>query len=396
MSQQNKIPCTIIRGGTSKGVFFHEENLPEDRDLRDKILLSAFGSPDLRQIDGLGGSYSVTSKTAIIGPGREAGIDVNYTFGQVSITAPLVDYRGNCGNISSAVGPFAIDEGLVVAQEPVTTVRILNTNTGKIIEAEVPVVDGRAAIEGDCEISGVPGTGACIRLGFVDPGGSVTGKLLPTGRAVDILNVPGLGKIEASLVDAGNPGVFVRAADVGLTATETAEELDAIPGMLDKLERIRSVAAMAMGLVDDAERATESSPAIPKMAVVAPPITYQGVNGTIHAETIDIVARIMTMQRTHRAYALTGAIALAAAASLPGTIVAEAARTPPGDVTQIRLGHPAGTMNLEVLTAQTNGSKQLLKVIAERTARRLMDGYVYIPKRVWATTANVEKALPSR
>ena len=319
MSQQNKIPCTIIRGGTSKGVFFHEKDLPEDSSLRDEILLSAFGSPDPRQIDGLGGSYSVTSKAAIIGPGREPGIDVNYTFGQVSVTAPLVDYRGNCGNISSAVGPFAIDEGLVTAQEPVTTVRILNTNTGKIIEAEIPVVDGRAAIDGDCEIAGVPGTGARIRLGFVDPGGSVTGKLLPSGRTVDILNVPGLGEIQASLVDAGNPGVFVRAADVGLTATETAEELDTIPGMLDKLERIRSAAAVVMGFVDDVERATELSPAIPKMAVVAPSATYQVANGLIHADAIDIVARIMTMQRTHRAYALTGAIALAAAASLPGT-----------------------------------------------------------------------------
>jgi len=393
LSRQNKIPCTIIRGGTSKGIFFHEEDLPENTALRDKILLSAFGSPDPRQIDGLGGSYSITSKAAIIGPGQEPGIDVNYTFGQVSITAPLVDYRGNCGNISSAVGPFAIDEGLVAAQEPVTTVRILNTNTGKIIEAEVPVVDGRAAIDGDCEIAGVPGTGARIRLGFVDPGGSVTGKMLPTGRTVDILNVPGLGKIEASLVDAGNPGVFVRAADVGLTATETAEELDAIPDMLDRLERIRSVAAVAMGLVDDAERATELSPAIPKIAVVAPPTTHQGVNGLIRAEAIDIVARIMSMQRTHRAYALTGAIALAAAASLPGTIIAEAAKIPSSNVTQIRLAHPAGSMNLEVFTAQTNGCKQVLKIIAERTARRLMDGYVYIPKRVWTARRKVGKAL---
>ncbi len=385
MSQQIKIPCTIMRGGTSKGVFFHEADLPEDRAARDQILLAAFGSPDPRQIDGLGGSYSTTSKAAIIGPGRRPGIDVNYTFAQVSVVAPLVDYVGNCGNVSSAVGPFAIDEGLVQAEAPVTKVHILNTNTDKVIEAEIPVTDGRAAIEGDCRIAGVPGTGARIRLGFVDPGGSVTGKLLPTGRAREVLVVPGLGEIEASLVDAGNPCAFVRAADVGLKATETPEELDAIPGVLDRLEHIRSVAAVAMGLVDDAGRATQLSPAVPKIAVVAPPITYRDVGGSmVRAEDVDLVARIMSLQRTHRAYALTGAIATAAAAGIPSTIVAEAMGQKGGASGPFRLGHAAGRMTLEVVTAQTNGHTQLLKVIAERTARRLMDGYVYVPKRVWA------------
>ncbi len=385
MSQQHKIACTIMRGGTSKGLFFHEADLPEDQALRDRILLAAFGSPDPRQINGLGGSYSTTSKAAIIGPGREPGVDVNYTFGQVSVTAPLVDYRGNCGNISAAVGPFAVDEGLVAIQEPVTTVRILNTNTGKVIEAEVPVVDGQAAVEGECQIAGVPGSGARIRLGFVDPGGSVTGKLLPTGRVKDTLTVPGLPDIEASLVDAGNPGVFVRAQDVGLTATETPEALDALPGMLERLERIRSVAAVAMGLVDEAELAAKLSPAVPKIAVVTSPTTYQTPTGsTIRADSVDVVARIMSMQRTHRAYALTGAIALAAAVSVPGSIVAEAIGGQPGAINQIRLGHPAGTMNLEVITAQTNGRLQLLKITAERTARRLLDGYVYVPRRVWS------------
>ncbi|MFN8458249.1 MAG: PrpF domain-containing protein [Anaerolineae bacterium] len=384
MSQQIKIPCTIMRGGTSKALFFHEADLPEDQPRRDQVLLAAFGSPDPRQIDGLGGSYSTTSKAAIIGPSQAAGIDVNYTFGQVSITAPLVDYRGNCGNISSAVGPFAIDEGLVAALEPCTCVRILNTNTNKVIEAEVPVAEGCAAIEGDCVISGVPGSGGRVRLGFVDPGGSVTGQLLPTGRALDILTVPGLGEIEASLVDAGNPGVFVRARDAGLLATELPDELDAQPAVLERLERIRSAAAVAMGLVEEAGRATELSPAVPKIAIVAPPTSYRQANGaTVQAEKVDVVARIMSMQRTHRSYAITGAIALAAAAGIPGTVVAEVTGSASGLAKQFRLGHPAGTMTLEVVTAQTNGSLQILKVIAERTARRLMDGYVYVPQRVW-------------
>jgi hypothetical protein len=241
----------------------------------------------------------------------------------------------------------------------------------------------------------VPGTGARIRLGFVDPGGSVTGRLLPTGRAREVLRVPGLGEFEASLVDAGNPAVFVRARDVGLTATETPEALDEIPGMLDKLERIRSVAAVAMGLVAerDAARATELSPAVPKIAVVAPATPYQDVGGaTIPAEDIDLAARIMSLQRTHRSYALTGAIATAAAAGIPETIVAEVLGQGAGASRQFRLGHPAGVMTLEVVTAQTNGHTQLLKVVAERTARRLMAGHVYVPKRVWAGARVQEEA----
>lgn len=384
MSQQIKIPCILMRGGTSKGVFFHEGDLPADPELRDRVILRAFGSPDARQIDGLGGSYSVTSKCAIIGPGSRPGTDINYTFAQVGIAKPIVDYQGNCGNISSAVGPFAIDEGLVLAQEPVTQIRILNTNTDKVIEAEVPAVEGQSAVEGDCEIAGVPGTGAQIRLGFLEPAGSVTGKLLPTGQPIDLLDVPGLGEIEVSLVDAANPAVFVRARDVAMTGTELPTELDSQSDILDCLERIRSVAAAAMALVDDAERATELSPAVPKMAVVAPPAPYRDTSGSqVHADDVDLVARVMSMQRPHPAYAVTGAIATAAASAIPGTVVAEIVGSGSKPVRQVRLGHPSGTMLLEVVTTQTNGRPQLLKVVVERTARRLMDGHVYVPKLVW-------------
>ena len=338
---------------------------------RDAVLLAAFGSPDPRQIDGLGGSYSTTSKAAIIAPGRRSDVDVNYTFAQVSVMEPLVDYQGNCGNISSAVGAFAIDEGLIPAQEPLTTVRILNTNTNKIIEAEVPVVAGKAAVLGDCQIDGVPGTGAPIRLGFVDPGGSVTGKLLPTGNPVDKLDIPGFGTIDTSLVDAANPAVFVRAQDVGMTGTETAVAIDEQPQLLTLLEAIRSVAAEAMSLA--------RSPAIPKMAVVAPAMTYLAANDEkIGAKDVDMVARIMSMQRAHRAYALTGAIATAAASVIPETLVAESAgQVGQRPISQFRLGHPAGTMMLEVVSAQENGRIHLQKVIAEANGQA-PDGWICV------------------
>ena len=382
MAQQVKIPCTIMRGGTSKGIFFLETDLPEAGVLRDQILLAAFGSPDPRQIDGLGGSYSVTSKAAIIGRSTRPDVDVNYTFGQISITSPLVDYGGNCGNVSSAVGPFAIDAGFVSISEPVTVVRILNTNTNKIIEAEVLVQDGYAAVNGDCQIAGVPGYGACIKMGFVEPGGSVTGKLLPTGNPSDLLDVPTLGTIEVSLVDAANPAVFVRAKDVGMQGSESAAEIGVQPSLLAKLEAIRSAAAVKLGFVDKFEQATDQSPSIPKIAVIAPSASYQQANGgTMCAESVDVVARIMSMQKAHRAYALTGAVATTAASVIPNTIVSEAA----GKVTThtFRLGHPAGTMTMEVAITQKGADIHIQKVVAERTARRLMDGYVYVPKRIF-------------
>ena len=214
-----KVPAVIMRGGTSKAVFFHERDLPEDPELRDAFILAAYGSPDpdRRQVDGLGGATSTTSKVAVIGDGRPHGVDVTYDFGQVSIDTPLVDRRGNCGNISSAVGPFAVDEGLVPATEGITKVRFLNLNTNKVIVAHVPTRDGRFDPVGDFAIPGVPGTGARVRLEYVSPGGSVTGRLLPTGHVVDTLEVPGLGTIEVSHVDAANPLTFVRWLYVGLT-----------------------------------------------------------------------------------------------------------------------------------------------------------------------------------
>lgn len=376
---QRRVRCTIMRGGTSKGVFFQKKDLPADVELRDRVLLAAFGSPDARQIDGLGGANSLTSKAAIIAPSSREGVDVDYTFAQVSIDKPLVDYRGNCGNISSAVGPFAIDAGLVSVREPLTTVRIFNTNTEKIIEAAVPVADGCAAVDGDCEIAGVPGSGAQIKLTFVDPGGAVTGRLLPTARQRDTITVPGLGQLDVTMVDAGNPAVIFRAQDAGLTGMETPDEMEARGDILALFEQIRSQAAARMGLVEDAARATAQSPAVPKVAAVAPPHRYQSSDGRpIEAQEMDLLARTMSMQRPHRAYAITGAIALGAAATLPESVVASVLGPAFGKTGRLRIGHPMGTMPVEV---QAHGSAMHVTIL--RTARRIMDGSVYVPRRVW-------------
>jgi len=257
-----------MRGGTSRCLAFHDKDLPPAGPARDRILLSALGSPDPygRQLDGLGGGISSLSKACLIGPPTHAGADVDYTFAQVEVKKPIVDYSGNCGNCSSAIGPFAIDEGLVAGIEGETLIRIHNTNTKKIIVAHVPVAGGEAAVEGDFELPGVPGRGARIALDFVDPGGARTGKLLPTGRAVDTVE-----GVAASLVDATNPVVFVRAKDLGLAGTESPHAMDEDQALSARLEKIRLAAAEMMGI--------SGSAANPKVAVVAPPTAFTALDG---------------------------------------------------------------------------------------------------------------------
>ena len=319
---QKKIPCVIMRAGTSKGIFLHEKDLPADKEERDQTLLKIFGSPDVRQIDGLGGADPLTSKVAIIAPSEKPGIDVNYTFGQVSITQPLIDYSGNCGNISSGVGPFAIDEGLVEAVEPITTVRIYNTNTGKVLVAEVPVKDGKAMVDGDYSIDGVPGTGAKIMMDFAGTAGAVTGKILPTGKPKDIFDIPGLCKIEVSIVDVANPVVFVKASALGLTGIETPAEIDSNKEMLDLLECIRAKAAVRIGMAKSEEEATQKSPAFPMLAFVSPAQDYRDytTGKMIRKQDVDLVSRLMFMQVMHKTYAGTGTTCTGAAAKIPGTM----------------------------------------------------------------------------
>ena len=364
---QRRIRAVYMRGGTSRCLVFREEDLPAAGPVRDRILLAALGSPDPygRQLDGLGGGISSLSKACIIGPPSHPDAQVDYTFAQVEVSKPIVDYTGNCGNCSSSVGPFAIDERLVPITDGETIVRVHNTNTKKLIVAHVPVAQGEAAVEGDFNLPGVAGRGARIALDFLDPGGAGTGRLLPTGRALD--TVEGMA---ASLVDATNPVVFVRAKDLGLTGTESPQAMDADTELSARLERIRASAAGLMGI--------PGSAANPKVAVVAPPARFAALGGGCHgADQVDLLARVISMGNCHRAFALTSAMCLAVAARIDGTVVSECdASRGEGD---LRLGHPSGVLPIAAAVGARGGRPHAERVTVYRTARRLMEGFVRVP-----------------
>ncbi len=386
---QRKVRAVYMRGGTSRCLVFHERDLPAPGRERDAILLAALGSPDPygRQLDGLGGGISSLSKACIIGPPTLPGADVDYTFAQIEIGRAFVDYAGNCGNCSSAIGPFAIDEGLVAAREGETIVRIHNTNTKKLIVAHVPVADGEAAVAGDFELAGVAGRGARIALDFVEPGGAGTGRLLPTGRPRDVV-----AGVEVSCVDATNPVVFVRARDLGVTGAETPTAVDADRDLMATLEKLRVEAAARMGMGESA--------AVPKIAFVAPAAAMTALDGARYAAgDYDVLGRAISMGNCHRAFPLTVAMCLAVAARIPGTLVHEcmvsksdgAAGNLPGQATHaptragatrsnsIRLGHPSGVLPLDAAVAMRDGEPWAERVTVYRTARRLMEGLVRVP-----------------
>ncbi len=396
---QRRVPAVVMRGGTSRAVFFRKHHLPEDPVLRDRVILTIFGGGDPygRQIDGLGGAVSTTSKAAIISPASVPDADVDYIFGQVSVNTPLVDYGGNCGNISSAVGPFAIEEGLVGATDPVTTVRIWQTNTQKRIIARVPTSGGLPQVEGEYAIDGVPGTGAMILLEFLDPGGSMTGRLLPTGEPTDVLEVEGVGRVTVSLVDAANPLVFVRPGDLGLSGLEMPDPVDGDPALLEKIEAIRAHAAVRMGLARTPAEATSRSPGVPKLAFVTAPASYTSVKGSsVRAEGVDLVGRIMSMGRLHRSYALTGAICSAVAVLVEGTLAHAVARPGPAGERTVRIGHPAGIIEVGAKVARRDGAWIAEKVMTRRTARRLMEGMALIPASVWPLGAPAAATAATR
>ena len=368
-----KYPCVYMRGGTSKAVFFHEKDLPEDKIEWDEIFLKVMGTPDVKQIDGMGGTVSSTSKIAVISPSDRQDVDVNYTFRQVDIVIPRVDGSANCGNISSAVGPFAIDEGLVPAVEPITVVRILNTNTNKIIEEHVRVENGRAMVHGDEVIKGVPGTGSRIDMYFEDPAGSRTGKLFPTGQKKEIFDVPGYGPAEVTVLDCSNPMVFIKASDLGIKGTELVE-LNQNKDVMEHIERIRGMAAVKCGFVENWEEARTKSTSAPKVSIVSAPQDYVDMDGNqVKAEDMDICVRAVSVGALHKAYPMTVAVGTGSAARIAGTIVSEIAVNDKGaDV--VRLGHSSGITDVDVKMDGEN----VLKGGVTRTARRIMDGYVYI------------------
>ncbi|MGD8251671.1 MAG: PrpF domain-containing protein [Desulfobacterales bacterium] len=378
---QKRIPAVLMRGGTSKGLFFHKNHLPSDPAVRDRVLLAAYGSPDpdRRQIDGVGGGVSTTSKVAIISPSPDPDYDVVYNFGQVSIDRPIVDFKGNCGNISSAVGPFAVDEGLVRAEAPITRVRIHQKNTDKLIIAEVPVRDGWFDEDGDYSIDGVPGTHSRITLRFADPGGSLTGKLFPTGNRKDSIEVPGHGTVDITIIDAANPVVLVRAEAIGLTGIEI-DEIDASGKIKSTLEAIRCKAAVLVGLAASEEEATRESQAVPKIAFIAPPMGYTTTSGrVIEPGEIDLTARIMSMGTLHRAFAVSGGVSTAGAAMIPGTVASGLLEAVGGQKEMLRIGHPGGIIDVGAVIDMDAGRCDYKEAVLGRTARRLMEGYVLVP-----------------
>lgn len=362
-----RTPAVFMRGGTSKGLFFHASDLPPEGPARDALLCAALGSPDPngRQLDGMGGGLSSLSKAVIVSRSKRPDCDIDYLFAQVAVREAQVDYAANCGNLTSAVGPFAIDEGLVAAADGEVTVRLFNRNTEKRIDARFTVRDGETVEAGDQLLPGVSGTAAAIRLAFLDPAGALTGALLPSGRARDLLRSDGGEAIEASLVDAAAACVFVRAADLGLAGTELPDALEADAALLDRLEAIRRAGARAMGLPDGVASA-------PKIGLVAPPRAAVCLDGTtLPATAMGLSVRMISMGQPHRAVPLTAGLCLAAAAAQADSLVAEAAAPGEGDLV---LAHPSGLLSVRARRGAATGALEALEVV--RTARRLMEGRV--------------------
>jgi 2-methylaconitate isomerase len=377
---QRPIPAVFMRGGTSKAIMFHARDLPPDRAAWDPIFAAAMGSPDPygRQLDGMGGGVSSLSKVCVLAPSARDDADIDYTFAQVQIKEKAVDYKGNCGNMSSAVGPFAVDEGLVGVDADTATVRIFNTNTAKIIHSTFPLHEGRARYDGDLVIPGVFGTGAPIRLDFVEPGGATTGKLLPSGATIDRLEVPGFGPVDASLVDAANATVFVRARDIGLTGVELPEQLEAKPEILKLLDNIRVAGSVRMGIAPDID-AARAVKVVPFVGFVSPPADARTLAGdTVPAAGIDLSARIISNGQPHRALPLTASLCTAVAAGIAGTVVAEAL-SPLAGKGSVRLGMPSGVLTVGADVVSEGGAWFARAGSFYRTARRLFDGRVWVP-----------------
>jgi len=386
---QIKIPATYMRGGTSKGVFFHVQDLPEAArqpgKARDAILLRVLGSPDPygKQLDGLGNASSSTSKAVILAKSTRPGHDVDYLFGQVSIDQPFVDWSGNCGNLSAAVGPCAIHMGLIdPAQIPpngTCTVRIWQANIGKTIVAHVPITNGQVQETGDFELDGVTFPAAEVPLEFMEPADG-EGAMFPTGNPVDVLEVPGVGTFQATLINAGIPTIFLNAKDIGYTGTELQGDINEDKAALARFETIRAWGAVKMGLIKDvAEAATRQH--TPKVAFVAPPTDYVSSSGKpVHASEVDLLVRALSMGKLHHAMMGTAAVAIGTAAAVPGTLVNLAAGG--GERNAVRFGHPSGTLRVGAEAKQENGQWVVTKALMSRSARILMEGWVRVPAEI--------------
>ncbi|MSO93343.1 MAG: 3-methylitaconate isomerase [Rhodospirillales bacterium] len=375
-----KLPCTIMRGGTSKGILLRRDTLPDDADERDRVILRVFGSPDRRQIDGLGGADPLTSKVAIVGPPTKAGADIDYLFGQVGIANDKVDYAGYCGNVLSAVAAYAVNEKYVRTNAKLARVTVHVVNAGRLVIAEVPVADGRAAEEGTCVIAGVPGSGAAIRLDFADTAGSSTGKLLPTGQAIDVLDVPGVGPVRVSIVDMANPMAFVEARALQLNPTDGPDELDSRKDVMAKIEEIRQAVARKAGIMGPDGGLSDN---IPLVSLIGPAAEYTSYvsRERVPAATMDFTAREIFLSIVHKAYGVAETICTAAAAVAQGTIVQLMAGDGPRTRGRVRFGHPSGVIEVEI--AADGEGASVKKAIVTRTARLIMDGHVHVPDSIF-------------
>lgn len=394
---QIKIPATYMRGGTSKGVFFRLQDLPPAAQTpgaaRDALLLRVIGSPDPygKQIDGMGGATSSTSKTVIVSKSTRADHDVDYLFGQVSIDKPFVDWSGNCGNLSAAVGPFAISNGLLdasrIPMNGTVTVRIWQANIGKTIIAHVPITDGAVQETGDFELDGVTFPAAEVQLEFIDPAAEeegAGGAMFPTGNLVDELEVPGIGTLQATMINAGIPTIFINASAIGYSGTELQEAINGDTKALAMFETIRAYGALRMGLITHLDEAAQRQHT-PKVAFVAPPVDYVSSSGkAVAAQDIDLLVRAMSMGKLHHAMMGTAAVAIGTAAAIPGTLVNLAA----GGVSRnaVRFGHPSGTLRVGAEATQSNGEWVVKKAIMSRSARVLMEGAVRVPASAISVT----------
>jgi probable AcnD-accessory protein PrpF len=387
---QIKIPATYMRGGTSKGVFFRLQDLPAAAQApgpaRDALLMRVIGSPDPygKQIDGMGGATSSTSKTVILSKSARDGHDVDYLFGQVSIDTSFVDWSGNCGNLSAAVGPFAISNGLVdperIPVNGVCIVRIWQANIGKTIIAHVPITDGQVQETGDFELDGVTFPAAEVQLEFMDPAAEeegAGGAMFPTGNLVDDLEVPGIGTFKATMINAGIPAIFLNAEDIGYTGAELQDAINGDPKALARFETIRAHGAVRMGLIRHVDEAVKRQHT-PKVAFVAKPRDYTSSSGKkVTAADVDLLVRAMSMGKLHHAMMGTAAVAIGVAAAIPGTLVNLAAGG--GERTAVRFGHPSGTLRVGAQAQQVEGEWSVTKAIMSRSARVLMEGAVRVP-----------------
>ncbi|MBS7776739.1 2-methylaconitate cis-trans isomerase PrpF [Acidovorax sp. CCYZU-2555] len=386
MQKQIEVRATFMRGGSSKGVFFETADVPADPARRDALLLRVIGSPDPygKQTDGMGAATSSTSKVVLVSRSARADCDVDYLFGQVDIEQPRIDWTGNCGNLTTAVGPFAIARGLVDAPaDGMAVVRIWQANIGKVIVAHVPMAGGSVQELGDFVLDGVAFPAAQVRLEFLAPGGdgsSAEESLLPTGRVADVLAVEGVGTFDVTYINAGNPTIFLRAGDLGLTGKELQPDVNGDAALLARIEAVRAAGAVAMGLATSAAQATASRPGTPKLAWVAPPADYVASSGkAVPAQALDLLVRIVSMGKLHHAITGTGAVAVGAAAAVDGSIVAQALR-PGAAGRDVRMGHTSGVLAVGAKAEhQPERGWVISQVSLSRSARRLMEGVVLVP-----------------